>query len=77
MRSHTGAFTRMQRDGIQWDISVWHMHGQDPGWAFKILAAFNRPIWVTESNHPRGGQRAVPEQADDQFARWRACGGCS
>jgi hypothetical protein len=61
---HTGAFTLMQRDGIQWDISVWHMYGQDPEWAFKILAGFNRPIWVTEFNHPRGGQRDVLEQRD-------------
>lgn len=61
---HTGAFARMQQDGIQWDISVWHMYGQDPEWAFKTLAGFNRPIWVTEFNHPGGSQRSEQQQAD-------------
>jgi hypothetical protein len=61
---HTGAFTRMQRDGIQWDISVWHMYGNDPEWAFKILARFNRPIWVTEFNNPLGSHSGEQEQAE-------------
>jgi len=60
---HTGAFTRMQQDGIRWDISVWHMYGEDPESAFKVLAGFNRPIWVTEFNNPGGGQRGEQEQA--------------
>lgn len=60
---HTGAFTRMQQDGIRWDISVWHMYGEDPEWAFKVLAGFKRPIWVTEFNHPRGGASAEHDQA--------------
>src|SRR5262249_44160474 len=61
---HLGAFTRMEQDGIRWDISVWHMYGEDPEWAFKKLAGFKRPIWVTEFNHPLGGQRSVAAQAD-------------
>jgi hypothetical protein len=61
---HLGAFARMQQDGIKWDISVWHMYGSDPEWAFKTLAEFKRPIWVTELNHPFGGQRSVEAQAD-------------
>jgi hypothetical protein len=61
---HTGAFARMAQDGIKWDISVWHMYGQDPEWAFKILAGYQRPIWVTEFNHPGGGRRSAQEQAD-------------
>jgi hypothetical protein len=61
---HLGAFTRMQQDGIRWDISVWHMYGQDPEWAFKFLAKFERPIWVTEFNHGSGGHRSALEQAD-------------
>jgi hypothetical protein len=61
---HLGAFARMQQDGIRWDISVWHMYGSDPEWAFKTLAGFKRPIWVTEFNHPLGGQRSVQAQAD-------------
>lgn len=61
---HTGAFERMKADGIQWDISVWHMYGQDPEWAFKILAGYGKPIWVTELNHPYGSQNGEQEQAD-------------
>jgi hypothetical protein len=61
---HLGAFARMQQDGIRWDISVWHMYGSDPEWAFKTLAGFKRPIWVTEFNHPGGGQRSAAAQAD-------------
>jgi hypothetical protein len=61
---HLGAFTRMEQDGIRWDISVWHMYGSDPAWAFKALAGFKRPIWVTEFNHPLGGQRSAAAQAD-------------
>ena len=56
---HLGAFARMEQDGIRWDISVWHMYGSDPEWAFKTLAGFKRPIWVTEFNHPGGGQRSA------------------
>ena len=26
---------RMAQDGIRWDISVWHMYGSDPEWAFR------------------------------------------
>jgi hypothetical protein len=66
---HLGAFERMQRDGIEWDISVWHMYGQDPEWAFQALAKFNRPIWVTEFNHPEGSKMGEQDQADG-LARW-------
>lgn len=59
---HVGAFERMQRDGIEWDISVWHMYGDNPEWAFKKLATYNRPIWVTEFNNPLGSQRSEEEQ---------------
>jgi Domain of unknown function (DUF4214) len=60
---HTGALARMQQDGIRWDISVWHMYGEDPESAFKVLASFNRPIWVTEFNHAQGGAAGEREQA--------------
>jgi hypothetical protein len=53
---HVGAFDRMKKDGIDWDISVWHMYGEDPEWAFRKLASYNRPIWVTEFNHPKGSE---------------------
>jgi hypothetical protein len=60
---HVGAFDRMAADGIEWDISVWHMYGEDPEWAFKKLAGFGKPIWVTEFNHPGGSKKSVVEQA--------------
>jgi hypothetical protein len=60
---HVGAFARMKADGIEWDISVWHMYGEDPEWAFKAIAEFGKPIWVTELNHPHGSQRGRLEQA--------------
>jgi hypothetical protein len=54
----------MQQDGIRWDISVWHLYGDDPEWAFKTLAEFKRPIWVTEFNNPYGSQRSEQQQAE-------------
>jgi hypothetical protein len=61
---HTGAFERMKKDGIRWDISVWHIYGQDPEWAFRHIAEYGHPIWVTEFNNPYGSQRADEEQAN-------------
>jgi uncharacterized protein DUF4214/putative glycosyl hydrolase len=60
---HLGAFDRMQADGVAWDISVWHMYGEDPEWAFKHLKTFGKPIWVTEFNHPKGSTDGKAEQA--------------
>jgi hypothetical protein len=60
---HVGAFERMKRDGIEWDISVWHMYGEDPEWAFRTLAGYGRPIWVTEFNNQYGSQRSEEQQA--------------
>jgi hypothetical protein len=61
---HTGAFARMKQDGIAWDISVWHMYGEDPEWAFREIAAYGKPIWVTEFNNPFGSQQSERQQAD-------------
>jgi Domain of unknown function (DUF4214)/Glycosyl hydrolase catalytic core len=61
---HTGAFERMQRDGIRWDISVWHIYSKDFEWAFKKLARYKRPIWVTEFNNPYGSQHGEQQQAE-------------
>lgn len=61
---HTGAFERMFNDGVTWDISVWHMYGQDPEWALKKLVIYGRPIWITEFNHPLGSTKSEQEQAD-------------
>ena len=66
---HTGAFERMWQDGIKWDISVWHMYGADPERALKFLAGFDRPIWITEFNHPLGSQKSQQEQAAG-LANW-------
>lgn len=60
---HVGAFERMHDDGIAWDISVWHMYGEDPEWAFKKLAEYEKPIWVTELNHPHGSRDGTIAQA--------------
>lgn len=61
---HTGAFGRMKQDGIAWDISVWHMYGEDPEWAFREIYKYGKPIWVTEFNNPYGSQRSERQQAD-------------
>jgi hypothetical protein len=61
---HIGAFERMQQDGIEWDITVWHMYGQDPEWAFKELVRYERPIWITELNHPYGSRDGEKAQAE-------------
>ncbi len=66
---HTGAFQRLKNDGVEWDISVWHMYGEDPEWAFKILAALGKPIWVTELNHPGGSSQGEKAQAEG-LRRW-------
>jgi hypothetical protein len=61
---HTGAFERMKQDGIEWDISVWHMYGGDPEPAFEVIAKYGKPIWVTEFNNPYGSQHSEREQAE-------------
>jgi len=49
---HTGVFSLMQSDGIRWDISVWHAYQTDPTDILQKVASFNKPIWITEFNHP-------------------------
>lgn len=66
---HVGAFARMQKDGIRWDISVWHMYGQDPEAAFKQISGYKRPIWVTEFNQPLGSKESEQKQAEG-LASW-------
>ncbi|WP_352938544.1 DUF4214 domain-containing protein [Mesorhizobium sp. M0938] len=61
---HRAAFTRMLQDGIRWDISVWHLYEGDPEEAFKFLATFGQPIWLTEFNHSGGSQRGEKQQAE-------------
>lgn len=54
---HTGIFARLAKDGVPWEISIWHWYAGDPEWAFKILATYKKPIWVTEFNHDEGSKR--------------------
>ena len=68
---HLGIFDRLHDGGVTWDISVWHMYGEDPEPAFKHLATFGKPIWVTEFNYPYGSKNGETEQADG-LVRWMA-----
>lgn len=61
---HRAAFTRMRQDGIRWDISAWHLYEGDPEEAFKFLATFGKPIWLTEFNYSGGSQRGEKQQAE-------------
>lgn len=60
---HTGAFTRMLQDGIDWDITVWHHYEGNPEEALKVLANYGRPIWVTEFNNSQGSENGEQQQA--------------
>ena len=62
---HVGAFERMKADKIDWDISVWHVYGQDPSWALDILEQYGKPIWITELNAPLGSQKGEAFQAEN------------
>jgi hypothetical protein len=66
---HVGIFQRFARDRLGWDISVWHMYGQDPEWAFKLLKPLHKPIWITEFGRPGAGPEGEKAQADD-LAYW-------
>ncbi len=61
---HIGMFERLSKDGVQWDISVWHAYGEDPEWAFEALATYGHPIWVTELSHSYGARDGEAAQAD-------------
>ena len=69
---HTGIFGRFLHDGVAWDISVWHLYGQDPEWAFKTLAALGKPIWVTELNYPFGSSKEGEEKQAQGLASMMA-----
>ncbi len=61
---HLGVFDRLRDDGVEWEISVWHMYGGDSEWAFKRLAGFGKPIWVTEFNQPGGSEKGEDVEAN-------------
>lgn len=63
---HVGAFERMQEDGIDWDISVWHLYDDDPQWAFEKIAKYGKPIWVTEFG--KSGESTEGKTGDQAFA---------
>jgi hypothetical protein len=69
---HVGIFGRFLHDGLAWDISVWHLYGQDPEWAFKALAALGKPIWVTELNYPLGSSKEGEEKQAQGLASMMA-----
>lgn len=56
---HYGAFDRMRQDGIEWDISVWHSYSGDLESQLLRVAAYGKPIWLTEFNHPRGSHEGA------------------
>lgn len=61
---HLGAFERMQQDGINWDITVWHSYSENAEDSYAALSKYGKPIWVTELNNPFGSQKSEQEQAD-------------
>ncbi|MFY0610023.1 MAG: DUF4214 domain-containing protein [Hyphomicrobiaceae bacterium] len=61
---HWAAFTRMQQDGIKWDISVWHSYSLGMEDGLDYLSKFKRPIWLTEFNHPRGSEKGEARQSE-------------
>jgi len=62
---HVGAFERMKADNLDWDISVWHVYGEDPEWALDIIQDYGKPIWITELNTPLGSEKGEEVQAKD------------
>jgi hypothetical protein len=60
---HLGAFDRMARDGIEWDISVWHQYTPGGEDSFQHLARFGKPIWITEFNYESGSTNGEEAQA--------------
>jgi hypothetical protein len=40
------------------------MYGQDPEWAFKTIARYGHPIWVTEFNNPQGSKESDQKQVE-------------
>jgi hypothetical protein len=61
---HTGAFDRMASDGIAWDITVWHTYSLENEASFEILAKWDKPIWITEFNNPKGSETSEAAQAE-------------
>jgi hypothetical protein len=54
---HYGVLTRLNQDGVKWDITVWHWYAGDPAKtnntdALPYIAQLGHPIWITELNAP-------------------------
>lgn len=65
---HIGVFRRLRDDGVKWDISVWHFYGEDPEWALQQLAAYGKPVWITEFNN--GNEPGDTVDAGRGIAKW-------
>ena len=48
------------------------MYGEDAEWAFEHLSAYDRPIWVTELNHPYGSHKEGEEPQAEGLVRLMA-----
>jgi hypothetical protein len=60
---HVGIFQRFVHDGLAWEINVWHLYGEDPEWAFKMLQPIGKPIWITEYGEAGAGPNGEAAQA--------------
>ena len=67
--SHLGAFERIRSDRIAWEISVWHVYGDDPEEPFRRLARFGKPIWVTEFSAAQESGALDQAQRAEQVTR--------
>jgi sugar phosphate isomerase/epimerase len=61
---HLGAFERMARDRIAWDITVWHDYEGVTEEFLAKLASYGKPIWITEFNAGLEGADAAARAAE-------------
>jgi hypothetical protein len=47
------------------------MYGEDPEWAFREIAGYGKPIWVTEFNNTSGSERQQAEGIKQAMTRLR------
>lgn len=60
---HLGAFVRMAKDEIPWEITVWHDYEAVRESYLEELASYGKPIWITEFNAGGGGEFSHQENA--------------
>jgi len=66
---HLGAFARMKKDGIPWEITVWHDYETVRESYLETLKEYGKPIWITEFNAGGGGDFSHEENARQLVAR--------